>query len=100
MKWPVIRSCFFTILSLFFFGLSTAEALTMLVYGPTAGGYADFIPGYTVTVWSAATWATKTTADFAAFNVIVFEDHPECGASDALWSTADATNSVWGPPIT
>jgi hypothetical protein len=81
---------------------SRAAALTMLVYGPTSGGLADATPGFTVTVWSAATWATKTTAQFAAFDVIVFGDHAAsgpCFPSASTWSTAITTAAVWGPAV-
>ncbi len=93
---------FFYILTLLFGARSAAHAgLSMLIYGPTSGGYADSTPGFTtVTVWNALQWSTATTADFAAFNVIVFEDQPECGVNDTTWSTAEANEAVWGPAVT
>src|SRR6185295_11843925 len=77
---------------------SSAHAATMLVYGPTAGCYADSTPGYVVTIWSAGTWASKTTADFAAFDVIVFGGCPG-NLNASIWNTAVTTASVWGPAI-
>jgi flagellar hook assembly protein FlgD len=93
---------FFYILAFLFGAISAAQAgLSMLIYGPTAGGYADSTPGFTtVTVWNAAQWSAATTADFAAFNVIVFEDQPECGVNDVTWATAEANEAVWGPAVT
>ena len=76
----------------------------MLVYGPTSGGLEEGTPGYVVTVWDAATWASKTTADFAAFDVIVFEDNLFGGGTffttTTPWATAVANASVWGAAIT
>ena len=82
---------------------SRAATLTMLVYGPTSGGYAETTPGYTVTVWTAAQWAAATTtAQFAAFNVIVFGDAPSpyCFTDPTVWDAAIANESVWSPAIT
>ena len=81
---------------------SRAEALTMLVYGPNSGGLADATPGFTVTIWSAAVWSTKTTADFAAFDVIVFGDYSAfgpCFSGTTDWTTAISTVGVWGPAV-
>jgi lysophospholipase L1-like esterase len=70
----------------------------ILVYGPAGtGGFEESVTGATYTVWDAATWASKTTADFAAFSAIVFED-PSCGSPD--WSTAVSTASTWAPAVT
>ena len=79
-----------------------AAAATMLVYGPTAGGYAETTPGYTITVWTAAQWAVATTAQFAAFNLIVFGDSPPfCFTSPTtVWNAAIANEAVWAPAIT
>jgi hypothetical protein len=94
------------ILILFFLGQSTAQAnLQMLCYGPTesTGNYAELTPGYTVTTWNVAQWnaaAALGPAGFAGFDVIVFQDEPECGASDTTWATADATVAAWSPVIT
>ena len=82
--------------------LSLAATPTMLVYGPTSGGYAESTPGYIVTVWNTAQWAAATTAQFAAFNVIVFGDAPApyCITDPTVWNTAIATESVWAPAVT
>src|SRR6266571_2577385 len=68
-----------------------------LFYGPTTdtvNGLAEqFVNGGTVfspigtgsansQVWSESTWLTKTTANFAAFDVIIFGDEPQ-GSGDA-----------------
>ncbi len=76
--------------------------LNMLVYGDTSPGIANSAPGFNVTVWDDATWAAASTADFAAFNVIVFADAPlpSCITSSSVWSTAIATQAAWGPAIT
>ena len=81
-----------------------ARALpNMLVYGPNSGCYADSTPGYNVTVWNAAQWASATAAQFAAFNVIVFGDcsgGSGCFTDPTLWNTAIANESVWTPAVT
>jgi hypothetical protein len=101
MKRSMILKLFYILAFLFGAQSAALAGLSMLVYGPTSGGYADSTPGFTtVTVWNAAQWSAATTADFAAFNVIVFEDQPECGVGDFTWSTAEANESVWGPAIT
>jgi hypothetical protein len=76
--------------------------LNMLVYGDTSPGLASAAPGFNVTVWDDATWAAASTADFAAFNVIVFDDAPSpfCNTSSSVWNTAVATEAAWGPAIT
>ena len=92
---------------LFLFPVRSYALLNMLVYGPTAGCYADSTPGYNVTVWNSATWATKTTAEFAAFNVIVFADCSGGGnlgscftSPTTIWDTAIANEAVWVPAVT
>jgi hypothetical protein len=81
-----------------------AQALpSILVYGPSAGCYADSTPGYNVTVWNTTQWASATTAQFAAFNVIVFGDcsgGAGCFGSASIWNTAIANESVWAPAVT
>ncbi len=72
----------------------------ILFYGPDAGGLAATTPGITITVWNEATWATKTTADFAAFDAIVFGDQPACHASATIWDAAIATRDVWSLAVT
>jgi hypothetical protein len=70
----------------------------ILVYGPAGtGGSEESVPGATYTIWDAATWASATTAQFKAFNAIVFED-PFCGTPD--WSTAISNESTWAPAVT
>jgi lysophospholipase L1-like esterase len=70
----------------------------ILVYGPAGtGGYEESVPGATYTIWDATQWASATTADFQAFNAIVFED-PSCGTPD--WSTAISNESTWAPAVT
>ena len=79
------------------------QAKTMLVYGPTAGCLADTAPGFTVTIWDIPTWSAATTADFAAFDVIVFADCSAgtgCFGDPTIWSTAIANQGVWGPAVT
>jgi hypothetical protein len=82
---------------------SPALALkNMLIYGPTAGCYADSTPGFNVTVWTTAQWAAATTAQFAAFDVIVFADCSSggpCFTDPTIWNTAIANESVWSPAI-
>ncbi len=72
----------------------------ILFYGPTAGGLADSTPNTVVTVWSEATWRTKTTADFRSFDAIVFGDQPVCFSNTEPWATAIATRQLWGPAVT
>jgi len=68
---------------------------SILIYGDAGtGGYEESVPGATYTIWDGATWAAATTADFAAFNAVVFED-PSCGTPD--WSTAISNESTWAP---
>ncbi len=82
--------------------LPSYAQLNMLVYGDTSPGIANTAPGFNVTVWNDATWAAASTADFAAFNVIVFGDAPapSCITSSGVWNTAVATQAAWGPAIT
>ena len=72
----------------------------ILVYGPTSGGYAETTPGVNVTVWDSATWSSKTTADFAAFDAIVFGDQPICFGDPNRWAAAVANRQVWTQAIT
>jgi alpha-tubulin suppressor-like RCC1 family protein len=78
----------------------TETAERVLVYGPTAGGLADTTPGIDLTVWDEVTWASKTTADFAAFDAIVFGDQPICFEDPGRWSTAVANHQVWSSAVT
>ncbi len=101
MKRSAIYRFVFYIFTLFFCGFGAAQAnLQMLVYPNTSGGYEESTPGFTVTVWTAAQWASATTASFTGFDVLVFEDDPECMVSDTTWALAEANESVWAPLIT
>lgn len=74
---------------------------SVLIYGPTSGGYAETTPGVSVTVWTSATWATKRTADFMAFDAIVFADRPTCFQDeDTVWAAGIANKQVWSTAIT
>src|SRR5262245_28961196 len=75
------------------------EPYRVLIYGPTAGGLAELTPGTEVTVWDEATWSSKTTAEFAAFDAIVFADVPECFSEPDVWDTAVANRQVWSAAI-
>jgi Calx-beta domain len=86
-------------------GISSAGAKSILIYGPSLDTTADpneqslaQAAGYTVTVVDEATWSGMTTAQFAAFDAIVFAD-PSCGSADTV-ATANATKSVWSRAIT
>jgi hypothetical protein len=77
----------------------------VLIYGPTMD---SFVPneqslasaaGHSVTVVDASTWSSMTTAQFAAFDAIVFGD-PDCTEDTSILSTAISTESVWVPAIT
>lgn len=72
----------------------------VLIYGPTANGLADTTPNIELTVWDEATWAGKSTADFAAFDAIVFGDQPICFGDSSRWDTAVANHQVWSSAIT
>ncbi len=84
----------------------TAGARSILIYGPSLAPFADpneqslaEAAGYTVTVVDEATWSGMTTAQFAAFDAIVFAD-PACGESTDALATANATKSVWSRAVT
>src|SRR6266568_5099434 len=42
-------------------------------------------------VWTESTWLSKATADFAAFDVIIFGDEPKGSGDGTRWNTAIAT---------
>src|SRR5581483_8045002 len=90
-------------LSLAILFAAPAAAKTMLVYGPTSGSlYDETTPGFTVTVWTAPMWASATTAMFAAFDVIVFEDYSgigSCCPDPTIWNTAIANRAVWSAAV-
>lgn len=74
---------------------------TMLLYGPTSGCYENTTPGYNITIWNAAQWASATTAQFAAFNVIVIADCPYCiTAPSTIYDAAIANAPVWSAAVT
>ena len=86
---------------------SPALAKSLLIYGPSLDTFASpneqsiaSAAGYAVTVVDEATWVGMTTAQFAAFDAIVFGD-PSCDnlGGVELLATADATKSVWSPAI-
>ncbi|MDB6027830.1 MAG: C-terminal target protein, partial [Verrucomicrobiales bacterium] len=86
--------------------VSTAATLTLLpscknvlFYEPTSGGLAANTPGIKVTVWNETQWAAASTADFAAFDAIVFGDEQPCFEDASVWQTAVNTRSVWSPAI-
>jgi len=81
-------------------GANPAPAANYLFYGPTfdSGSYEAAEagkPGNTITVWNGGTWDAKTTADFAAFDAIVFG---EVAASDYSYAAANA--AVWSAAVT
>ena len=84
----------------------TTSPKSILIYGPSLDPSA--IPneqslaqaaGYAVTVVGTATWSSMTTAQFAAFDAIVFGD-PSCFGGTDLLATADATKLVWSRAVT
>ena len=79
---------------------------SILIYGPSLDTNASpnerslaQAAGYIVTVVDEATWAGMTTAQFAAFDAILFGD-PSCVEGTDLFATADGTKSVWSRAIT
>ena len=88
---------------------------SVLIYGPTL--FTALNPsrpnnektlaeaaGYNVTVWDAATWASKTSADFAKFSAIVFPDAfdttvGDCATNPSLLATAEANTATWSPSV-
>src|SRR5260221_6188547 len=99
-----LKTIFLFATCLAFSAASPAFAVkNMLIYGPTSGCHADTAPGYNITIWNAAQWTSATTAQFAAFDVIVFEDcsgGAGCFFSSSIWNTAVATESAWAPAVT
>jgi hypothetical protein len=71
--------------------------MRLLFYSPTSSpsGLAENTPCIQITVWNATTWASKATADFAAFDAIVFGDQPKCFSGPEIWNTAVANRDVW-----
>jgi len=54
--------------------------------------------GYTVEVVSNATWAAKSSADFAGYRAIILGD-ASCSASLSLISEASKSRAIWGPVV-
>jgi hypothetical protein len=81
-------------------------AKNILIYGPSLDTFAfpneqhlASAAGHSVTVVDATTWSAMTTAQFAAFDAIVFGD-PSCLAvTPAPLSTAVSNKSVWSSAI-
>ncbi len=75
--------------------------LTALIDGGTVSGspsqeeQAAVAQGYTVTVVSAATWASMTQAQFEAYALLVIGD-PHCSGTS---QTAAANAAVWAPAV-
>lgn len=54
--------------------------------------------GFTVVIASDADWSAMTTADFASYRAIIFEDGM-CSGNSSL-KTAIASQAAWGPAVT
>src|SRR5438094_815359 len=77
----------------------SAPAKNYLFYGPdySSGTYEAAeasAPGNTLTVWDATTWVSKTTADFAMFDAIVF------GEGGGFTGAAQSNAGVWSAAVT
>src|SRR6266852_4148400 len=85
-----------------------------LFYGPTTDtnlGVAElFVNGRTIfekigtgstnsQVWSEATWLSKTTANFAAFDVIIIGDEPPASDDATRWNSAIDNRAVWSAAV-
>jgi fibronectin type 3 domain-containing protein len=76
----------------------------ILLYGPTISGSPDTeatlaaADGFTTTVADASTWSSMTTAQFAAYDAIVFGD-PTCSADHSLLSAAIANEATWSAAV-
>ncbi|HUQ45003.1 MAG TPA: hypothetical protein VM033_00045 [Gemmatimonadaceae bacterium] len=91
-----------------------ALPLSVLIYGPSLFSPTETgrpnneatlaqAAGITVTVWDAATWETKTSADFARFNAIVFADlfvSGNCATSTTHLAAAETNKAVWSSVVT
>lgn len=81
-----------------------AWAANILIYGPSLySGTPNEqttleAAGHTVTVADAATWASMTSAQFAAYDVIVFGDNG-CDSDSTVFATAEANQAVWAPVV-
>ena len=59
------------------------------------------IPGTVATVWNEATWSSRSTADFSAFDAIVIGGERCSVSGDAsLWNTPVANRNTWGAAVT
>jgi hypothetical protein len=73
----------------------------VLFYGPTGTLEQPYLPaGATVTVASEAMWRSMTTAQFAAFNLIITGDNSCSGPSAASLQALFDTRATWTPAIT
>ncbi len=86
------------------------ETPSVLIFGPSMSAPTVVRPdneqtlavvaGYTVTVASAATWASMTSAQFASYKAIVFGDPTCTGSAGTTLSTANANKAVWSAVAT
>lgn len=90
-----------------------ALPLSVLIYGPSLFSPTETgrpnneatlaqAAGITVTVWDASTWATKTSADFARFNAIVFADlfvYGNCASTTTHLAAAETNKAVWSSVV-
>ncbi|MBI5516132.1 MAG: hypothetical protein HY909_20275, partial [Deltaproteobacteria bacterium] len=73
----------------------------VLFYGPTGTLEQPYLPaGSVVTNASDAMWRSMTTAQFAAFNLIITGDNNCSGPTSAQLQTMFDTRAVWTPAIT
>lgn len=87
-------------------GLTTAHAAAgnILIYGPTLWTSTPNeqtlaqAAGYTVTVATTDQWSSMTTAQFAAYNAIVFGD-PDCSGDPTILNTAIADQTTWAAAV-
>ncbi|HEX9945029.1 MAG TPA: hypothetical protein VGG03_23720 [Thermoanaerobaculia bacterium] len=82
-----------------------AFAADVLIYGPSMSPLPPneqtvaTAAGHTVTVVSAATWSTLTTAQFAQYDAIVFGD-PTCTVGTGHLAAAEANKATWSAVVT
>lgn len=79
---------------------------TVLILSTTVSGGAASLEatkaialGMTVEVVDAATWAGKSTSDFASYRALILGD-PTCGESTSIFAAAEANASTWAPAVT
>ena len=87
-------------------GERPASAKSVLIYGPSLDYDAlsneqslAEAAGYSVTIVDPPIWSSMTTAQFAAFDAIVFGD-PSCFEGTDLLAAANASKSLWSAAIT